>query len=160
MDANRALTIEQRLKHPANQRDLQPKGSSVSRAGQPGVVGSCFEVPRAAIRRKAAGTTFAADSLSMAHWRSREIMNLRYVVVRREDEWKIVQGGRRHSGSYTSQRLALCAAIEFAEQHGRAGRRVEVLVRQEDGHFSTEWVFGRGLAADAEARPILTPIRN
>jgi hypothetical protein len=87
-------------------------------------------------------------------------MNLRYVVVRREDEWKIVQGGRRHSGSYTSKRQALCAAIEFAERDGHAGRRVEVLVRQEDGHFSTEWVFGRGLAADTEAQPILTPIRH
>jgi hypothetical protein len=87
-------------------------------------------------------------------------MNLRYVVVRREDEWKIVQAGRRHSGSYPSKRQALCAAIAFAEQEGQAGRRVEVLVCQEDGHFSTEWIFGRELAPDAAARPMLTPIRK
>jgi hypothetical protein len=87
-------------------------------------------------------------------------MNLRYVVVRREDEWKIVQGGRRHSASYPSKRQALCAAIEFAEQDGRAGRRVEVLVRQEDGHFSTEWIFGRDLRPGEPAQPILTPNRK
>jgi hypothetical protein len=87
-------------------------------------------------------------------------MNLRYVVVRREDEWKIVQGGRRHSGSYPSKRQALCAAIEFAERDGHAGRRVEVLVHQEDGHFSTEWIFGRDLRPDAAARPIVTPNRK
>jgi Uncharacterized protein conserved in bacteria (DUF2188) len=87
-------------------------------------------------------------------------MNLRYVVMRREDEWKIVQGGRRHSGSYPSQRQAVGAAIAIAERDGHAGRRVEVLVRQEDGHFSTEWMFGRELASDAAVRPMLTPVRK
>jgi hypothetical protein len=85
---------------------------------------------------------------------------VRYVVVRREAEWKIVRAGRRYSGSYPSKRQALCAAIEFAEQDGHAGRRVEVLVRHEDGHFLTEWVFGRDLHPDAAARPILTPNRG
>jgi hypothetical protein len=87
-------------------------------------------------------------------------MNLRYVIVRREDEWKIVQGGRRYSGSYPSQRQALCAAIELAERDGTAGRRVEVLVRQEDGHFSTEWIFGRDLPSRAAERPMLMPSRK
>jgi|HubBroStandDraft_6_1064221.scaffolds.fasta_scaffold1944604_2 hypothetical protein len=85
---------------------------------------------------------------------------VRYVVVRREAEWKIVRAGRRYSGSYPSKRQALCAAIEFAEQDGHAGSRVEVLVRHEDGHFLTEWVFGRDLHPDAAARPILTPNRG
>jgi hypothetical protein len=84
-------------------------------------------------------------------------MNLRYVVVWREDEWKIVQGGRRHSGSYPSQWQAVGAAIAIAERNGHAGRRVEVLIRQEDGHFSTEWIFGRDLHSDAAAQPLLTP---
>jgi hypothetical protein len=85
---------------------------------------------------------------------------LRYVVVRREDEWEIVQGGRRRSGSYPSQKQALSAAIEFAERDGHAGLRVEVLVRHDDGHFLTEWTFGRGLRPDAAAQPILTPNRK
>jgi len=83
--------------------------------------------------------------------------HLRYVVVRREGEWKIVQGGRRYSGSYPSRRQALCAAIEYAEKDGRPGRRVEVLVREEDGHFLMEWSFGRDLHPDAATQPILTP---
>jgi hypothetical protein len=86
--------------------------------------------------------------------------HLRYVVLRREGEWKIVQAGRRYSGSYPSKRQALCAAIEFAELDGRAGRRVEVLVRHEDGHFFTEWIFGHDPQPDATARPILTPNRK
>jgi Uncharacterized protein conserved in bacteria (DUF2188) len=86
--------------------------------------------------------------------------HLRYVVVRREDEWKIVQGGRRYAGSYPSQRQALSAAIEFAEMDGHAGRRVEVLVRDEEGHFLIQWMFGRDLLQDASARPMLTPNRK
>jgi hypothetical protein len=87
-------------------------------------------------------------------------MNLRYVIVRREAEWKIVQGGRRYSDSYPSERQALCAAIELAQRDGHAGRRVEVLVRQEDGHFSTEWMVGRERASEAAVRPVLTPVRK
>jgi hypothetical protein len=111
---------------------------------------------------KTAGTVIAGGTLSIRAQvsESRDIMNLRYVVVRREDEWKIVQGGRRHSGSYPSQRQAVGAAIAIAERDGHVGRRVEVLVRQEDGHFSTEWIFGRDLHSDASARPILTPHRK
>jgi hypothetical protein len=86
--------------------------------------------------------------------------HLRYVVVRREVEWKIVQGGRRYSGSYPSKGQALCAAIEFAEKDGCAGHLVEVLVGHEDGHFLTEWTFGRDARPDAAAPPILTPNRK
>jgi hypothetical protein len=84
--------------------------------------------------------------------------HLRYVVVRRESEWKIVQGGRRYSGSYPNKRQALSAAIEFAEKDDHAGRHVEVLVREEDGHFLMEWSCGRDLHPDGTQRPILAPI--
>jgi hypothetical protein len=85
---------------------------------------------------------------------------MRYVVVRREAEWQIVQGGRRYSGSYPSKTQALCVAIEFAEKDGHAGRRAEVLVGHEDGHFLTEWIFGHGPHPDATVRSILTPSRK
>jgi hypothetical protein len=65
-----------------------------------------------------------------------------------------------YSASYPSKRQALCAAIEFAERDGRAGRRVEVLVRQEDGRFSTEWIFGRDLRPEQAAQPMVTPNRK
>jgi hypothetical protein len=85
--------------------------------------------------------------------------HLRYVVLRREAEWKIVQGGRRYSATYPSKRQALCAAIELAEKDGHAGRRVEVLVRDEDGHFLTEWTFGQDPNLEA-GRPILAAKRK
>ena len=85
--------------------------------------------------------------------------HLRYVVVRREADWEIVQGGRRFSGAYPSKRQALCAAIEYAERDGRSGRQVEVLVRHEDGHFLTEWIFGTATDPNAAAEPIPTPAR-
>jgi hypothetical protein len=81
--------------------------------------------------------------------------HLRYVVVRREGEWKIVQGGHRYADAYPSKRRALCAAIAIAEREGQSGRRVEVLVGHEDGHFLTEWIFGQ--EPDAVVRPVLTP---
>jgi hypothetical protein len=86
--------------------------------------------------------------------------HLRYVVVRREGEWEIVQGGRRYSDTYPSKAQALYAAIGFAEKEGHAGRRVEVLVGDEDGHFLTEWIFGQDPNPEAVARPILTPNRS
>jgi hypothetical protein len=86
--------------------------------------------------------------------------HLRYVVVRRDAEWEIVQGGRRFPNAYPSKRQALCAAIEFAERDGHAGRRVEVLVRNEDGQFLTEWRFESGPEPDGATRPMLTPSRR
>jgi hypothetical protein len=86
--------------------------------------------------------------------------HLRYVVMRREREWKIVQAGHRHPGSYLSKRQAVCAAIEFAERDGRAGYHVEVLVRHEDGRFLPEWVSGKDPHSDEGARPLLMPYRH
>jgi hypothetical protein len=54
----------------------------------------------------------------------------------------------------------LGAAIEFAERDGYAGHLVEVLVRHEDGHFLTEWTFGRDQHPVEAARPILMPNRT
>jgi hypothetical protein len=88
--------------------------------------------------------------------------HLRYVVVRRGAEWKIVQGGRRYSGSYPSRGEAVRAAIEFAkrEKDSCSGRPVEVLVRHEDGHFLTEWTLGHDPHPVEAARPILMPNRK
>jgi hypothetical protein len=86
--------------------------------------------------------------------------HLRYVVMRREHEWKIVQAGRRHSGSYPSRRQAVSAAIEFAERDGQAGCHVEVLVREEDGTFLAEWISGGGPRSEEGAQPLLTPYRH
>jgi len=77
----------------------------------------------------------------------------RYVVVNVEGEWRIKQAGRHFKEAYASKAQALCAAIEFAEKDGDTGSPAEVLVRHEDDHFVTEWVYGEDPHATNAARP-------
>jgi hypothetical protein len=69
--------------------------------------------------------------------------NPRYVVVNEDSGWRIVQGGRRYPGSFSSKTLAVVTAIGFAQRDGGAGQHGEVLVRHEDGRFATEWCSGK-----------------
>jgi hypothetical protein len=83
------------------------------------------------------------------------MLNSRYVVVSEESRWQIVRGGRRYPETYASKAKAVCSAIAFAEMDGLAGRRAEVMVRHEDGHFITEWVYGEDVHPDETAPPRL-----
>jgi hypothetical protein len=83
------------------------------------------------------------------------MLNSRYVVVSEESRWQIVRGGRRYPGTYASKTQAVCSAIAFAEMDGLAGRRAEVMVRHEDGHFITEWVYGEDVHPEKSAPPPL-----
>jgi hypothetical protein len=85
------------------------------------------------------------------------MLNSRYVVVSEESRWQIVRGGRRYPETYTSKSQAVCSAIAFAQRDGLAGRRAEVMVRHEDGHFITEWVYGEHSRQD-KAAPLPAPI--
>jgi hypothetical protein len=76
----------------------------------------------------------------------------RYVVLHQDGEWQIKQAGRHFSGFYADKTQALCAAIEFAEKDGDEGHFVEVLVRHEDDHFVTEWVYGRDARPEKASR--------
>jgi hypothetical protein len=58
----------------------------------------------------------------------KSMRNPRYVVVNEDAGWRIVQGGRRYPGSFSSKTLAIVTAIGFAESDGYAGHRPEVLV--------------------------------
>jgi hypothetical protein len=80
--------------------------------------------------------------------------NSRYIVLYQDGKWKIVRAGRRYSNTYSSKTQAMCAAIEFAEKDGDAGREAEVLVRHEDGRFMMEWMFGHDLRASNVPRPM------
>ena len=82
----------------------------------------------------------------------KSMRNPRYVVVNEEVGWRIVQGGRRYPGSFSSKTLAIVTAIGFAESDGYAGHRPEVLVRHEDGRFATVWVFGQDRRANRWVR--------
>ena len=83
------------------------------------------------------------------------MLNSRYVVVSEESRWRIVRGGRRYPETYASKTQAVCRAIAFAEIDGLAGRRAEVMVRHEDGHFITEWAYGKDLHPDKAGTPPL-----
>ena len=82
------------------------------------------------------------------------MLNMRYVVVNQESEWMIVQGGRRFPAAYSSKTQAVSSAIAFAQGDGDVGRRAEVLVRDEDGHFITEWACGKD-----PAPPLVIPMQ-
>ena len=65
-----------------------------------------------------------------------------YFVIRHKGEWRI-RAGYRTTGSYPNRTQAMCAAIDFAEKDGMAGRQAQVLVQDDDRHFHTAWVYGR-----------------
>jgi hypothetical protein len=78
---------------------------------------------------------------------------MRYVVLHQQGVWNIVRGGCRYPARFPEKTHAMCAAIDFARQDGRAGRRAEVLVRHEDGRYLTEWTLGCDLNPDRPGRP-------
>jgi len=65
-----------------------------------------------------------------------------YFVIQHKGEWRI-RAGYRTTGSYPNKAQAMCAAIDFAEKDGMAGRQAQVLVQDDDRHFRTAWVYGR-----------------
>jgi hypothetical protein len=65
-----------------------------------------------------------------------------YFVIRHRGQWKI-RAGYRTTAAYPSKTHAICAAIDFAEKDGMAGRPAQVLVQDDDGHFRTVWIYGR-----------------
>jgi Uncharacterized protein conserved in bacteria (DUF2188) len=77
----------------------------------------------------------------------------RYVVIERDGDWQIKSPGRHVTATFPSKAQALCAAIELAERDGTRGHAPEVLVRHEDDHFITEWVYGKDSHPDDAARP-------
>ena len=81
-----------------------------------------------------------------------------YFVLEDDGEWKI-KAGYRHTGPYDSKIDAMCAAINYAERDGQAGRDAQVLVQREDRTYRVEWIYGRDPYPSAAARPRSTPAR-
>jgi len=65
-----------------------------------------------------------------------------YFVIWHKGQWRI-RAGYRTTGPYPSKAHAMCAAIDFAEKDGMAGREAHVLIQDEQRHFHTIWVYGR-----------------
>jgi hypothetical protein len=71
-----------------------------------------------------------------------EMAEVRYVVAKRNGEWKITLGSSQ-MGPYPDRVHAIDAAIDMADRDGRDGRDSQVLVRGEDGQLRIEWTYGR-----------------
>jgi hypothetical protein len=71
-----------------------------------------------------------------------KVPQAQYFVIQHKGEWRI-RAGYRTTGSYPNKAQATCAAIDFAEKDGMAGRQAQVLVQDDDRHFRTAWVYGR-----------------
>jgi hypothetical protein len=67
---------------------------------------------------------------------------VRYLVVKKCDGWKIVSGSAQ-IGPFADRLNAIEAAIELADRTGRDGRDSQVLVRGEDRQDRIEWTYGR-----------------
>jgi hypothetical protein len=67
---------------------------------------------------------------------------VRYLVVKKCDGWKVVTGSTQF-GPFADRVRAIEAAIELADRTGRDGRDSQVLVRSEDRRDRIEWTYGR-----------------
>jgi len=66
---------------------------------------------------------------------------VQYVVVKHEGQWKITFNGKRY-GPYSTQKLAIKAAVDAAHTTGSKGKDAQVLIQGEDNQFRTEWTYG------------------
>jgi hypothetical protein len=78
-----------------------------------------------------------------------------YFVLNHQGEWKI-KAGYRFIGPFGSRAHALCAAIDYAEKDGQAGRDAQVLVEGEDRIYRIKWTYGRDPYPNKAARPLAT----
>jgi hypothetical protein len=68
----------------------------------------------------------------------------RYFIVREGDEWWIKFDGEEF-GPYRSQNEATLFAIDAAQKLGEHGETSEVCLMGENGHFHSEWTYGRDI---------------
>ena len=66
----------------------------------------------------------------------------RYFVVRQQDVW-LIKFDDEEYGPYRSQGEAMLFAIDAAQKLGLQGESAEVALMGENGHFRSEWIFGR-----------------
>lgn len=75
-----------------------------------------------------------------------------YVVMRHEGQWKINLGGN-HSGPYETRTKAIRAAVQNADAAARIGHDAQVLVKDENNKFRSDWSY-RTTRIHLSARPL------
>ena len=69
----------------------------------------------------------------------------RYFIIQREDRWSIKFNDEEY-GPYRTKDEAMLFAIDAAQKLGEYGENAQVVLLGEDGHFHTEWLYGRDAA--------------
>jgi hypothetical protein len=73
----------------------------------------------------------------------------RYFVVRNADDTWMIQFQGEAFGPYKTQSEAMLFAIDAARKLGKRGDTAEVCLMGIDGHFRSEWAYGRESTAQA-----------
>jgi hypothetical protein len=73
----------------------------------------------------------------------------RYFVVRDTDDTWTIQFEGESFGPYKSQSEAMLFAVDAARKLGQRGDTAEVCLMGIDGHFRSEWTYGRENAVEA-----------
>jgi hypothetical protein len=66
----------------------------------------------------------------------------RYFVLQDGDAW-LIRLDDESFGPYGSKTAAMLFAIDAAQKLGEYGQEAEVCLMGENGHFLTEWAYGR-----------------
>lgn len=75
---------------------------------------------------------------SKAHCMARAL----YFVVKNQTGWHVKLNGQQY-GPYSSQAIAMKAALAAAQKAGEMGHEAFVVVQGADNQFRTEWTYGR-----------------
>jgi hypothetical protein len=64
-----------------------------------------------------------------------------YFVVKNQSGWHVKLMGEQY-GPYSSQAVAMKAALSAAQKAGELGHEAQVVVQGPDNLFRTEWTYG------------------
>jgi hypothetical protein len=68
--------------------------------------------------------------------------NSRYFIVQKDEDW-VIRFGNEDFGPYRTRQEAMLFAVDAAQKLGESGQNAEVCLLGENGHFHSEWTFGR-----------------
>ncbi len=66
-----------------------------------------------------------------------------YFLVKNQSGWCVKLMGQQY-GPYSSQEVAMKAALAAAQKAGEMGHQAEIVVQGPDNKFRTEWTYGAG----------------
>jgi hypothetical protein len=95
--------------------------------------------PNGSSSRESSNRPFVIDAERSTDMKAALATHTQYNVVRNQGQWKIALEGV-HYGPYATQRDAVRAAVDAANEAGRRGLNGQVLLQDQ---FRTEWTYGK-----------------